>query len=96
MGIAEKLKPTLQLFKQELTVFRLVSKNPKTPRRAKILLGVAIAYLVSPIDLIPDFIPVIGHLDDAIIVPALVYFALKVIPQEVIDDCRRQAQQSTT
>ena len=96
MGIAEKLKPILQLFKQELTVFRLVAKHAKTPRRAKILLGVAIAYLVSPIDLIPDFIPVIGHLDDAIIVPALVYFALKVIPQEVIDDCRRQAQQSTT
>lgn len=96
MGIAEKLKPTLQLFKRELTVFRLVAKNPKTPRLAKILLGVAIAYLVSPIDLIPDFIPVIGHLDDAIIVPALVYFALKVIPQEVIDDCRRQAQKSTT
>lgn len=92
MKFSKKLKSILQQFKQEITVYRLVMKDPKTPWLAKILLGAAIAYLVSPIDIIPDFIPVIGHLDDALIVPVLFYCAVKLVPQNVIDDCRKQSQ----
>ena len=88
----EKLKRIFNDFKNELKVYKLVAKDQRTPRISKILLGLAVAYAVSPVDLIPDFIPVIGHLDDIIIVPLLVIFALKLIPKEVIADCRRQAE----
>lgn len=54
------------------------------------LLGLAIGYLLLPFDLIPDFIPVIGHLDDVIIVPGLIYLALKMIPNEIILECREK------
>lgn len=71
-------------------MYRLVSNHPQTPLFAKILLGLAIGYLLLPFDLIPDFIPVIGQLDDLVIVPGLVYLALKLIPEELVFACRQQ------
>lgn len=85
----DKLKRTGLAIKGELDVYRRVLKDKRTPRIAKILLGLAIGYLLLPVDIIPDFIPVIGHLDDLIIVPALVIIALKMIPKEVIEDSRK-------
>ena len=83
-----RLKTSFQKIKSEIQVYRLVLKDPRTPRPAKWLLWLAIAYFLSPIDLIPDFVPVLGQLDDLIIVPLLITLAIKMIPQEVIDDCR--------
>ena len=74
---------------REINVYRLVLKDPRTPRPAKWLLAVAIGYTLLPIDLIPDFIPVLGYLDDVIIVPTLIILAVKMIPKEVISDCRK-------
>ncbi|WP_202973492.1 YkvA family protein [Abditibacterium utsteinense] len=54
------------------------------------MLGLAIGYALLPFDLIPDFLPLIGHLDDAIIVPSLIYWALKRIPQKIKDECRAE------
>ena len=80
-------------FTQEIAFYRRVLNHPLTPRAAKRLLGAAIAYAVSPIDLIPDFIPVIGHLDDVIIVPLLIWLALRVIPKDVLAECRQQGSE---
>ena len=72
-------------------MYQLVLKDRRTPRLAKVLLGLAIGYAISPVDLIPDFLPVLGYLDDIVLVPALVLLALKMVPREVIEDCRARA-----
>ena len=84
----KKFKSYAANLKREIKVYQLAAKDPRTPRVAKILLTLAIAYMLSPIDLIPDFIPVIGHLDDLVIVPLLFCLAVKFIPKQVIQDCR--------
>ena len=83
-----KLKTVANLLKQELSVYRLLLKDSRTPRIAKIFLGVAVGYAILPFDLIPDWIPVIGHLDDLIVVPVLVIISLRFIPDELIQECR--------
>jgi len=92
VGIGARLTQVAQEVKRELAVYRLVLADSRTPRPAKILLGLAIGYLLMPFDLIPDFIPVIGQLDDVLIVPGLVLLALRMIPKEVVADCRAKVQ----
>ena len=67
-----------------------MARHPQTPRPAKWLLGLAIGYVLMPFDLIPDFIPVLGQLDELIIVPGLIYLALRLIPDKIIQECREQ------
>lgn len=87
----EQLRAIGKSIKAELTMYRLVLADRRTPLGAKIILSLAVGYLLLPFDLIPDFIPIIGHLDDAIIVPALVVIAVKMIPTEVLDEARLKA-----
>jgi uncharacterized membrane protein YkvA (DUF1232 family) len=87
----KKGKELAESFKRELRVFRRVLADPRTPVSAKVFLGIAIGYLCMPFDLIPDFIPVLGYVDDAVIVPALVYLALRSIPHELVAEHRAQA-----
>lgn len=87
----ETLKSTGQRIRREMKVYQLVLKDPRVPWPSKWLLGLAMGYLLSPIDLIPDFIPILGHVDDLIIVPVLLTLALKFIPKEVVDECRAKA-----
>jgi len=70
-------------------------RDPRTPWYARAWLGLVVAYAFSPIDLIPDFIPVIGYLDDLLLVPLGVAVALKLVPPEVIASAREQARAST-
>jgi uncharacterized membrane protein YkvA (DUF1232 family) len=88
------LRDTAARLKTELAVYRLVLKHPRTPLLAKIVLGLAVAYALLPFDLIPDFIPVIGHLDDLVIVPGLVILALWLIPKEVVAECRSEIEKT--
>lgn len=69
----------------------LVYRDPRAPWYAKVFMAVIVAYALSPIDLIPDFIPVLGYVDDLIIVPAGVFLALKMVPKEVVEQCRQRA-----
>lgn len=90
----ETLKSLGKGFKKEIRVYRLILKDKRTPWLAKVLLGAAVGYALMPFDLIPDFLPVIGHLDDVIIVPGLVYLALKMIPKELVEECRARIIES--
>ena len=87
-----RLRVIAQALKQELTVYRLIISDSHTPRLAKLLLGAAVAYALLPFDLIPDWIPLLGQLDDLIIVPLLIFLALKLIPTDIVVRCRQQAQ----
>ena len=85
------LKSTARNIERELKVYQLVLKDSRTPKLPKFFLGLAVGYMLLPFDIIPDFIPLIGYLDDIIIVPSLIAVALKMIPKEVIEDCRIKA-----
>lgn len=82
--------------KKNLRLYRLVFSDPRTPKAAKVLLGLAIGYTILPFDIIPDFIPVLGHVDDIIIVPALVMIALAFVPKDVMEDCRRRTEEQAS
>ena len=86
----ERSKEITRAFKRELIVYQRVLRDKRTPVVAKLFLGLAIGYLLMPFDLIPDFIPVIGHLDDVVILPALVFLALRRIPREIVAKHREQ------
>ncbi|MDA8426419.1 MAG: DUF1232 domain-containing protein [Treponema sp.] len=85
------MKKRAAKLKRRIWIVFLALKDPGTPLLARIVLALAVAYAASPIDLIPDFIPVLGQLDDFVIVPALVALALGMIPAEVAARCRREA-----
>ena len=72
-------------------MYRLALADPRTPRAAKWLLRFVLVYLLSPLDLIPDAIPIIGFLDDAVLLPGLLLLARRLIPAEVLADCRARA-----
>lgn len=76
--------------KREITLWQAVVRDRRTPLIARLLLGAALGYLLLPFDLIPDVIPVLGQLDDVLIVPGLVLLARRFIPQTIIDEHRQR------
>jgi len=94
--VINKLKLLGRQLKREFAVYRLVLKHPQTPWIAKVFLGLAVGYLLLPFDLIPDFIPVLGQLDDVVIIPVLLYLALLFIPESIIQSCRDRVMQGET
>ena len=87
----QKIYSWAKALKLDVLALWFVLKNPKMPFWTKVVCFVAVAYALSPIDLIPDFIPVLGYLDDLILVPALVWLALKLIPTDLMNLARNQA-----
>lgn len=72
----------------EIPAAALAIGHKDTPRLAKIICAVAVGYALSPIDLIPDFVPVIGYIDDIIVLWGLIYMAVRLIPDDVMEECR--------
>lgn len=90
--LVDKLKQQARKLKSEVHVLILAYADKRTPVTAKILIGLTVGYLLSPIDLIPDFIPVIGLLDDLIVVPLLITLSIKLIPAEVLLEARQNVR----
>jgi uncharacterized membrane protein YkvA (DUF1232 family) len=90
-GFLADLRSRARALKNETYALYLAARDPRTPWFAKALIVLVVAYALSPIDLIPDFVPVLGYLDDLVIVPAGIALALKLIPPEVMEQARRQA-----
>lgn len=85
-------KQKIQNLKTEVHALYLASKDPRVPWYAKVFMALIIGYAMCPIDLIPDFIPVLGQLDDFIIVPAGIAFVIKMIPKNIMEECRQKAR----
>ena len=84
----ETLKDRARALKREVTALGLAVQDPRTPWYARVLAVAVIAYALSPIDLIPDFIPVLGYLDDLLLVPAGIALVIRLIPAEVMAEAR--------
>lgn len=86
-----KLKEKANALKVYIPALFIAMKRKETPIAAKIVAGITVGYALSPIDIIPDFIPVLGYLDDLIILPLLAALAIKLIPKEIMDACKAEA-----
>lgn len=91
MTLYGRLRQWARSLKAQLLVLWFCRTHPDTPWMAKLLAILVVAYAFSPIDLIPDFIPVLGYLDDLILVPIGIYFALRMIPPHVLAEAGKQA-----
>ena len=91
IGLIDTAKQWARTIKRDVHALWLAARDPRTPRLAKVLALVVAAYAISPIDLIPDFIPVIGYLDDLIIVPLGIMLVVRLIPSKLMDEYREAA-----
>ena len=90
-GLLAKLKTVATELKRNIMTLHLAARDPRTPWYAKALIACIVAYALSPIDLIPDMIPILGYLDDLLLLPLGIYIALKLIPPGVLSDCHAKA-----
>jgi len=88
----QRLKIWAAALKREVMTLWFACRDPRTPWYARVLTMLIVAYALSPIDLIPDFIPVLGYLDELILLPAGIYLVLKLVPAEALADARARAQ----
>ena len=87
-----KLTDRAKKLKTDIPAVFLALKDRRTPWYAKVIAATVVIYALSPIDLIPDFIPFLGYLDDIIILPALIAWCVKCVPSDVFDDCKARAE----
>ncbi len=93
MNVGAKLKAWAKRIKRDGVTLWFAGKHPLTPWFAKALGLFVVAYALSPIDLLPDFIPVLGYLDDVILLPVLIWLTVKLLPPEVLAECRIKADE---
>ena len=93
MTLIDKLKSWAWRLKKDVLMLWFSTKNPKTPLAPKIICIFIVAYALSPIDLIPDFIPILGYVDDLILLPVLILVAIRLIPKSIIQESRMKADE---
>lgn len=94
MPLLEEFKQRARRLKADVFALYLAARHPDTPWYAKLLVAAIVAYALSPIDLIPDFIPIVGYLDDLVLIPMGIALAVKLVPSSVLAECRARAHES--
>lgn len=89
---ASGVKNQIKELKWGVLALYLARKDPRIPLKSRIVIAIAVGYMLSPVDIIPDFIPVLGYLDDILIVPALIGYAIKSVPPDLLNDYRKKAR----
>ena len=89
----KKIKAWAKNLKRQIFILYYAYKDERVPWYAKVFTACVVAYAFSPIDLIPDFIPILGYLDEVILLPLGIMFALKMIPKDVLSDCEVKAEE---
>ena len=90
MPLLEKISAWTHRIKRDAVTLWFAYRHPMTPLLAKLICVFVVAYALSPIDLIPDFIPVLGYVDDALLLPGLIWLAVRLVPPDVLQECRMQ------
>ena len=93
MSLLAELKQCARHLKAETFALYLVARHPETPWYAKLFVAGIVAYAFTPIDLIPDFVPTLGYLDDLILIPIGIALAIRMVPSSVLAECRARAQE---
>ena len=91
MSILDAAKQWARKIKRDVVALRIAARDPRVPWYAKAIAGAVAAYALSPVDLIPDFIPIIGYLDDLLIVPVGIVLAVKLVPADLMQEFREEA-----
>jgi uncharacterized membrane protein YkvA (DUF1232 family) len=94
MAFLAALQQRARHLRAETLALYLAARDPRTPWYAKLLAAGIVAYAFSPIDLIPDFVPILGYLDELILIPVGIPLAIKLVPDSVLAECRAQAQET--
>lgn len=87
-----QLRNWARTIRRDVVIIWLAARDPRTPWQAKLLAGAVAAYALSPIDLIPDFIPVLGYLDDVLVVPVGIWLTVKLLPVALVVELRARAE----
>jgi len=93
MGFLDSLRNRARLLKRETLTLYLAARDRRTPWYAKLLAVIIVAYALSPVDLIPDFVPVLGYLDELVLIPAGIALVIRLVPEEVMADARSRASE---
>ena len=93
MQVFQRLKTWAKTIRRDILALWIAARDPRTPWPAKLVAGLVVAYALSPIDLIPDFIPVLGYLDDLVILPLGIMLAVALVPPAIMAEYRMEAEQ---
>jgi uncharacterized membrane protein YkvA (DUF1232 family) len=91
--VLQRVRDWAKALKRQVTVLWFACRHPATPWLPKLAAITVVAYALSPIDLIPDFIPILGYLDDVILLPLGIWLVIRLLPTPVLEQCRQQAEE---